>query len=222
MVLAPAKWATRGTVEAALEAIQTKKSVVNLGGGYHHAKSPKGEGFCFFADIPLACKHIWDVYPDAKILVVDLDNHQGNGVASYREIDTQYFEKMSIFDMYAFSGYPYDKGERAKYINFNYPLKTGISSEEYLSILKKELTSVLENYSFDLIIYNAGTDIFREDPLGSMNISQEGIVDRDAFVFSIAKSHDIPICMVLSGGYTQKSAEIIAESLKNIIAKKLF
>jgi histone deacetylase 11 len=222
MILVPAKWATQGTVEAALEAITDQKSVINLGGGFHHAKPNNGEGFCFFADIPLACKKIWDIKPNAKILVIDLDNHQGNGVATYREIDQTYFDNMFIFDMYAAQGYPMDKHNRAKYINFNNALEPAISSENYLKILKQNLEVVLDTYSFDLIIYNAGTDIFQEDPLGSMQVTKEGIIERDAFVFSLAKKHSIPVCMVLSGGYTLKSADIITESLKNIITKKLF
>lgn len=215
-VVTPQKWATSGTVQAALQAVENHACTINLGGGFHHAKPHKGEGFCIFADIPLACKKIWQKYPDKKILVIDLDNHQGNGTALYREISKQYHDNMIIFDIYAGRGYPQDKTERAPWINYNYPVERNIDSAEYIALLKEELKKAVQNNTIDLIIYNAGTDIFQNDPLGSMNVTKEAIIERDLFVFSLAKKENIPLCMVLSGGYSKESAGIIADSIKNI------
>ena len=205
------RYATAGTVLGAELAMQYGWAI-NLAGGYHHAKKDNGEGFCFFADIPLAIKKLRVVNPDLKVLIVDLDAHQGNGLESILGTDPQTY----IFDMYSQNNYPYDVAVY-QYIDFNHPLPDWIANEVYLAILKTNLPSAIEAVKPDLIIYNAGTDPFEKDPLGKMKITAQGIMGRDAFVWTQAFAHKIPILMVLSGGYSAESAQIVGTSVKKII-----
>ncbi len=110
------RYATAGTVLAA-ELAMTHGWAINLAGGYHHAKADKGEGFCFFADIPLAIKKLRENNSKLRVLIIDLDAHQGNGLESILGSDSLTF----IFDMYSKNNYPHDWAV-FKYIDFNYPL----------------------------------------------------------------------------------------------------
>ncbi|WP_051327309.1 histone deacetylase family protein [Desulfatibacillum aliphaticivorans] len=210
-ILKPMRYATGGTVLACRLALQYGWSV-NLSGGYHHAKADQGEGFCFYADIPVAAHVLWEQNPAMKIMVVDLDVHQGNGHEAVFKDDPRVF----IFDMYNAEIYPRDK-EAAEYIDFNLPVDYGAKDEEYLVLLKKNLEPAIIQSNPDLIIYNAGTDIYKDDPLGVLNITQDGIIDRDEQVFRTAGKLNVPVAMVLSGGYTKESAGIIAQSMENLL-----
>jgi len=210
-LLDPLRYATAGTVLGAELALEHKWAI-NLSGGYHHAKSNNGGGFCYFADIPLAIKKLRINHPNLKVLVIDLDAHQGNGHESILESDPLSY----IFDIYNECNYPYDDQVK-KAIDFNYPVTTGIKDQEYLDLLKKTLPSAIEEVKPDLIIYNAGSDVYSRDPLGRMRISKAGIIERDYFVFEQAIGKQIPILMVLSGGYSEESAEIIGQSIEQIL-----
>lgn len=217
-MLRPMRLATGGTVLAADLALKYGWSV-NLSGGYHHAKAHNGEGFCVYADIPLAIYKVWEKNPNLKVMVIDLDAHQGNGHESILKNDP----RVSIFDIYNACLYPQDK-EAMQYITYNYPITMyrypyfkRINDADYLNILKQELPRALDEAKPDLIIYNAGTDIYEKDPLGFMGVSKKGIIARDQFVFEQALQRNIPITMVLSGGYTKESAEIIGDSLNNVL-----
>ena len=209
-LLNPMRYATGGTVLGAQLAMKYGWAI-NLSGGYHHAKADKGDGFCFFADIPLAIKILRLEHPSLKVLVVDLDAHQGNGVESLAYGDSQTF----IFDIYNADGYP--GGDCADRIDFRYPLHSGASDATYLTILKTELPKAIALIQPDLIIYNAGTDIYESDQLGGLHVSRKGIIERDHVVFEQAFINHIPILMVLSGGYSKESAEIIGASLEQIL-----
>eukprot|EP00835_Amoeboradix_gromovi_P006445 NODE_759_length_4494_cov_0.059841.p2 type:complete len:341 gc:universal NODE_759_length_4494_cov_0.059841:164-1186(+) len=205
------KLATGGTVLAAQRALQDGWAI-NLSGGYHHAKHDCGGGFCAFSDIPLAIVKLWEKNPELKVMIVDLDAHQGNGHESYFAND----ERVVIYDVYNDQIYPRDHESRAR-IDYNYPVNSGIKDAEYLELLEDTLPAAIEESKPHFIIYNAGTDIFEKDPLGRMKITAEGIRKRDAMVFECAQKNNIPVLMVLSGGYTQESAHIIGNSILNIL-----
>ena len=122
--------------------------------------------------------------------------------------------------MYGDYNYPYDLNAR-EYIDFNYPIGLGTKTKEYLAILKENLPKAIEQTKPNLIIYNAGTDILEGDVVGKLAVSEEGIIERDEFVFEQAKQNNIPISMLLSGGYTQQSAGIISNSIQNLFEKKI-
>lgn len=210
-VLTPMKYATSGTVLGASLALQHGWAI-NLSGGYHHAKANSGEGFCFFADIPLAVYKLHKTNPKLKVMVIDLDAHQGNGYESIFKDD----KRIVTFDVYNGEIYPHDLYAK-QFIKYDYPVKSFIKDEEYLNLIRTKLPKAIKEFKPNLIIYNAGTDIFSEDPLGRMSVSKNGIIERDSFVFNTVLNSHIPILMVLSGGYSKKSAEIISESVEKIV-----
>ncbi len=210
-LLEPIRYATGGTILGLALALENGWAI-NLSGGYHHAKAESGGGFCFFADVPIAVRNMWETDPDRKVLIVDLDAHQGNGNASIFGDDP----RVCIFDIFNGSIYPGDH-EAARYVKYNHPVRMYVSDGEYLGLLESELPPAIEESSPGLIIYNAGTDVLAGDPLGGMNITAEGIIRRDGFVFRSAIDRKIPILLLLSGGYTRKSAGVIGRSIGNIL-----
>jgi histone deacetylase 11 len=214
-LLVPKKYATGGTIlgcELALE----YGWAINLAGGYHHAKADSGGGFCFFADVPIAVKKLWEKRADLPVMIIDLDAHQGNGNAAIFGDDP----RVSIFDVFNGHIYPGDY-EVARYVEYNHPVKMYIGDGEYLGLLKMELPAAIDRSAPGLIIYNAGTDVLKGDMLGGMGITAEGIVERDELVFKSALERNIPILMLLSGGYTRGSAKIIGRSIENILINVL-
>ena len=225
-LLNPMKFATAGTVLGAQLALEKNIDgtlkygwAINLSGGYHHAKANSGEGFCFFNDIVLACYKLWQKqeYKNLKILILDLDAHQGNG----HESILKNHPNVAILDVYNGDVYPKDNESKKGIKLYDFPVKSKINDKNYLSIVKTSLEKAVNTEKPGLIIYNAGTDIFEKDPLGQMSVSQKGIIERDFIVFKMAIEQKIPIIMVLSGGYTSESAQIISKSIENIIENLL-
>lgn len=212
-ILKPMKYATGGTILGCQLAMECGWAI-NLSGGYHHAKSESGGGFCFFADIPIAVYRLLKNKPELSIMIIDLDAHQGNGYASIFKDDP----RIHIFDVYNEEIYPLDL-EARRYIEFDFPVKSYIKDKEYLSLLEREIVKAMEESKPGLVIYNAGTDVLRGDSLGCMSISEDGIVKRDEIVFSNAFKKKVPIVMLLSGGYTRRSAAIIGKSIENILSR---
>lgn len=211
--LKPMKYAIGGTILAAKLALQRGWSI-NLSGGYHHAKADQGGGFCFYADISIAIQKLWQNNPALKVLIIDLDVHQGNG----HEMISSPDELVAIFDIYNEWVYLLDQ-EVKRYIDFDHPVRTGVDDRAYLRLLRAKLPKAIAQFKPDLIIYNAGTDIYARDRLGRMNVSADGIVERDAFVFAQVGDNEIPIAMVFSGGYTRESAGIISRAVESIVRR---
>ena len=240
-VVSHMRYATQGTIVAAQVAMERGVGI-NLGGGYHHAKADEGHGFCPFADIPLAMKILWEEIPNLKIMYVDLDAHQGNGVESILKDDPNVY----IFDCYNENNYPWDKDAQqyikkhivSKDIYCDACLKKGAClkvhepynlwtkpckacNDAYLASLKRELPLSIQEFQPHIIFYNAGTDPFEGDLLGRMYLSENGIIERDEFVFQQAQENKVAICMTLSGGYSRKSGPIVGKSIVNLYQKGL-
>ena len=207
-LIVPMKYATGGTILATRLALE-KKWAINLSGGYHHAKANEGGGFCVFADIPIAIRKIWEKNPKYRILIVDLDAHQGNGNEDIFYDDN----RVEFFDVYNSNKYPKDR-ELIKKIKYHYPLESA-NDKEYLNILE-DLDKAIQETKPNLIMYNAGTDILKGDPLGGFDVSEKGVIARDSIVFEKSLKNNIPICMLLSGGYTSDSYSVIGKSIKNL------
>lgn len=210
-LLKPMMYGTGGTILGANLALENGWAI-NLSGGYHHAKENFGEGFCFYADIPIAIKKLWDKDSTLKVMIIDLDAHQGNGYESILKDD----KRTVIVDVYNRLIFPRDYDART-YIDYNFPINKNTEDNEYLTILTDSLKTIVSVEQPNLIIYNGGTDIYENDPLGKLKISEEGIINRDEIIFELALSNEIPILMVLSGGYTKQSAVIIQKSIKNVL-----
>ena len=217
ILMNPVRLATGGTVLGAQLALDYGWAI-NLSGGYHHAKSnePVYGGFCIINDICIAAKKILAQHPDYKILIVDLDAHQGNG----HEQIAKNISNIAIFDMYNGDTWPgdFDCQER---INFNYPLKSKTSDAEYINVLKRELPKAINQVQPDFILYVAGSDIYEKDTIGVLSITKQSVIERDEIVFSQAINRNIPILMTLSGGYHKDSHAIISDSIINLNNKLL-
>ena len=214
-LLKPIRKATAGTLIAGELAMQHGWSI-NLSGGYHHAKANKGEGFCFFADVNLVIEHLREKKIIKSALIVDLDAHQGNGHESIHGPDSL----VTIFDMYNGSIYPMEHHLK-KYIDYDFPLKPYTGDIKYLNLLRNNLKKAITATQPDILIYVAGTDIYESDPLGSLSITKAGIIERDAIVFDYAAEFNVPIVMLLSGGYHKDSGQIIGESIESLLKKTL-
>ena len=210
-ILTPMRYAVQGTLFG-VDLAQRSGWAVNLSGGYHHAHADHGEGFCFFADIPLAVREFWEVYPQAKVLIVDLDAHQGNGVSRLLGPDP----RCAILDVYNGDIYPNDT-EAERYVDFAFPLASYTRDEDYLLLVKEGMRRALRHAKPDLIIYNAGTDIYEGDQLGQLSVSAEGVLARDQYIFETAWERHIPILMLPSGGYSPDSGLMIGRSLHRIL-----
>ncbi len=220
-VLRPMRWATSGTVLAAHEAIKSGLAV-NLSGGYHHAKPDGGEGFCIYNDIALAVHDLrqsGDISPDGRIAYLDLDAHQGNGVCHAFFDDSRVF----IFDMYNQHIYPAADAKAKRRIDCPVPLPLGCSGADYLAALESKLPTFLDGITrggnISLAIYNAGTDIIREDKLGAMNVSVKDASRRDQFVIDQGVARKIPLLILPSGGYSGESHKLIASMVSYIVKR---
>lgn len=211
LLLEPVKYSTGGTILATELALKHGWAI-NLSAGFHHAKRTElvVGGFCPMNDVVIAAKKVLAQHPDYKILIVDLDAHQGNGNADAVEGES----RIAIMDVYNGETWP---GDIQRRINFDYPLPANTTDHDYLGILTQELPKVINKVKPNFIMYNAGTDPLDGDPLGKLALTKEGIFKRDLFVFKQALERKIPIMMVLSGGYHPKySIDTISGSIINI------
>ncbi|XP_025106879.1 histone deacetylase 11-like isoform X2 [Pomacea canaliculata] len=215
-VLRPLRFQTGGTILAAKLAVE-RGWALNVGGGFHHCSADKGGGFCAYADITLALRFLFDrVEGIAKAMIVDLDAHQGNG----HERDFMNDERVYIMDVFNRGIYPHD-GFAKRAIRKKVELEHFTDDREYLHKVHKHLEEALVEFTPDILLYNAGTDILDGDPLGCLSISPQGIIERDQIVFEKARARGIPILMVTSGGYQRATARIIADSILNLQELKL-
>ncbi|XP_057717795.1 histone deacetylase 2 isoform X1 [Arachis stenosperma] len=214
-VLHPFRKQVGGTILSAKLA-KERGWAINVGGGFHHCSAEKGGGFCAYADISL-CIHFALVRLNiSRVMIIDLDAHQGNG----HETDFAYDSRVYILDMYNPGIYPLDY-EARNYINQKVEVKSGTLTEDYLQKLDEALEVAGRSFDPELIVYNAGTDILDGDPLGRLKISPDGITLRDEKVFRFAREKNIPIVMLTSGGYMKSSARVIADSIVNLSKKCL-
>jgi len=203
-------YASAGTILAARKALE-RGIAVNLAGGYQHASSESGGGFCLIADVPIAIRLLQKEGLIEKAMVVDCDLHQGQGTASIFRDDPSVF----ILDFFEEENYPFRTSEADRPAPFDY----GLDDDDYLELLRRNLPESIEGFRPDIIFYIAGTDIFQEDALGHQNLSEEGILRRDLYVFDEAKRRAIPIVMLLSGGYSAKSWRIHYRTIAALIGK---
>jgi len=191
--------ATGGTVLASKLAMDSKLAC-NTAGGSHHATFNFGAGYCVFNDVAVAANYIKNKGYAKKILILDLDVHQGNGNSEIFQND----KDVLTFSMHCASNYPAKKSKS----DIDIDLKDHMEDEEYLNILNDNLKKL--NYSkFDFVFYIAGVDIHHEDRLGKLNITDAGINKRDQIVIENFYSKDIPLCGVLGGGYNKNFEKLI-------------
>lgn len=209
-ILRPMRLATGGTVLACRLALEYGLAI-NLGGGFHHAAPGWGGGFCVYADVPLAVKALRDEGRLSRVLVVDLDAHQGNGTAAaFRGWDWAL-----IYDLYERDIFP----SRKETEDFALPVGPGLSGPEYLGIVRDTLPGALEAVRPDLVVYNAGSDPYAGDPLARYRLTTGDLAERDLLVVTETRDREIPVAMVLSGGYSTESWRIHADAIEGILTR---
>ena len=185
--------ATGGTVLSAELALRYKLAC-NTAGGSHHAFSDSGNGYCVFNDVAVAAYNLLNKHSVKKILIYDLDVHQGDGTAKIFENNDQVY----TFSAHSKKNYPLVKQKSDKDIE----LEDDITDEEYLNTVSKSL-EIVNKMNFDFVFYVAGVDIHKDDKLGKLNITTEGIKKREKMVINNFYKNKIPLCGVLGGGYNK-------------------
>ena len=191
--------ATGGTVLASKLAINYGVAC-NTAGGSHHANYDGGAGYCVFNDVAVAAQYLIDRGLAGKILIVDLDVHQGNGNADIFKDNRNVF----TFSMHSKSNYPAKKSIS----DLDVGLDDNLEDKEYIKILKFYLNQLNEE-NFDYVFYIAGVDIHFNDRLGKLKVSDEGIRKRDEIVTENFFSKGIPLCGVLGGGYNKDFKKLV-------------
>jgi histone deacetylase 11 len=209
-VLRPMRLATGGTIQACRLALEHGLAI-NLGGGYHHAAGDWGGGFCVYADVPLAVKFLHEEGKVGRVLVVDLDAHQGNGTAAVFDG----WDWAFIYDLYERDLFPARKEPE----DYPLPVGPGMAGVEYLDIVRDTLPGALDSAQPDLVIYNAGSDPFVGDPLAGFRLTKSELAERDLLVVSIVRERLIPVAMVLSGGYSSESWLIHTDAIEGILTR---
>jgi|TARA_B110000967_G_scaffold24902_1_gene22918 acetoin utilization deacetylase AcuC-like enzyme len=190
----------QGTVDSVKFALQNGCSL-NIAGGTHHAFSDRGEGFCLLNDIIIGAHELIDYHDITKILVIDLDVHQGNGTASMAREDSRIF----TFSMHGEKNYPYHKEQS----DLDVPLPDYIGDTDYLRILDHHLAKLFEKVEPEFVFYQSGVDILRGDKLGRMDISLAGCKQRDKLVLERCFINQVPIAINMGGGYSPEIKDII-------------
>lgn len=206
--------AVQGTINAGLMALQDGIAG-NLAGGTHHAMPDLGEGFCVYNDVAVAIKVLKQAMWVRNVLVIDCDVHQGNGTAEIFKND----ENVFTFSIHGEKNYPFKKPPSS--LDVGMPDKTGDVS--YINALSDALDDIYSSFKPDLIFYLAGIDPLETDHFGRLSLTENGLIEREHLVISSAMDQNIPITLLLSGGYAptvQKTAEAHAILYKT--AKKLY
>lgn len=196
----------QGTVECALIALE-KGFALNIAGGTHHAFRDRGEGFCLLNDLAIASQYLLDKGLRKRILIVDLDVHQGNGTASIFQNENRVF----TFSMHGEHNYPLQKEKS----DLDIPLPDGCTDEYFLGLLNQHLPKVVDQFQPDFIFYQSGVDILATDKLGRMKVSLEGLKERDRIVVNTARQNQIPLAGAMGGGYSE-DIRIIVEAHCNL------
>jgi acetoin utilization deacetylase AcuC-like enzyme len=233
-------WVTAGgSILAARLALEDKIGI-NIGGGFHHAFPDHGEGFCMIHDVAIAIRRLQKDNKIARAMTVDCDVHQGNGTAAIfgasrvpaeplpswsasmfappRPASMREAPANDVFTISLHQENNYPAWKPPSSIDINLP--DGTSDDEYLEWLDQALGSGLRQFQPDLICYLAGADAYREDQLGGLGLTIDGLKRRDALVFNVAKSRGIPIMVTFAGGYAFKLEDTVTIHCNTVIAAR--
>lgn len=191
---------TQGTIECCLYALQHGVAM-NIAGGTHHAFANRGEGFCLLNDMAVASNYLLQQQLAKKILIIDLDVHQGNGTAKLFEHNKNVF----TFSMHGAHNYPFHKEQS----DLDIPLPDGINDKAYLSLLEDNLLRLIDTVQPDFAFYLSGVDILETDKFGKLKITMQGCKTRDEFVFITLHKNKIPVTVAMGGGYSPNVSTIV-------------
>lgn len=194
-------------ITAAQYAVENQSIAVMCNGGTHHAHADHGSGWCIFNDQAVSCRYVQKYHGVGNVLFIDLDVHLNDGTASI----FQSCSRTYLFSMHGASqSFPAVKYKN----NTDIEVPAGCTDDEYMSLLKgSPLEDIMDRYSFDLVLYNAGVDVHQDDSLGSLALTDQGIEDRDRYVLELCISRRIPLAVALGGGYAANHHDIVRRHL---------
>ena len=203
-----------GTVEGALKALKNGIAF-NIAGGTHHAYATHGEAFCMLNDQAIAARYLMDQKLAQKILIIDLDVHQGNGTAAIFEKEDSIF----TFSMHGQKNYPFKKEKS----DWDIPLEDETNDEVYLNILNETLPKLFDRADPDFVFYLSGVDVVATDRLGRLGMSLEGCKKRDEMVLESCYKRSLPVQCSMGGGYS-KDIKLIIEAHANTyrVAQRIY
>ena len=197
------------TMQALESAIRGDRISVNLAGGTHHAAYDRGGGYCVFNDSVIAARYVQEKNLAKKILIVDLDVHQGNGTAELCQNDASIF----TFSIHAEKNYPAIKPAS----DLDVPLRNHAGDAEYLDALARHLPLAIDRAEPNAVIYLAGADPYEGDRLGYLSLSKRGLAQRDRFVMQTCHQAKLPMAVTMAGGYcpqVEHIADIHAQTVQ--------
>jgi histone deacetylase 11 len=209
-ILRAFRYSSGGTLLAARMALQSGIGI-NLGGGYHHAKIDTGEGFCIYADVPIAIRCLQQEKLIERALVIDVDVHQGNGTAVCLRHDDSTF----TFSMHETDIYPIPK----EVSDWDEELPSGMQDEAYNNLLRSCLPRLFEKSRPDIVFVIGGCDTLAGDPLANLLMTEAGIVTRDQLIVDACAQHRVPVVLTLAGGYSPDAWHVQYASIKNLLQK---
>lgn len=189
-----------GTIQAAKFA-QQYGVAFNVAGGTHHAGYDYGEGFCLLNDQAVAAAYLLELGLAKKVLIIDLDVHQGNGTAHIFRDNPAVF----TFSMHGDKNFPFIK----EHSDWDIPLKDGLTDSEYLAVLKDALGRLFEDLGPDFVFYQAGVDVLETDKLGKLKLSADACKERDALILRACQTRYIPLQISMGGGYSTHIKDIV-------------
>jgi acetoin utilization deacetylase AcuC-like enzyme len=193
--------AVHGSLTATVEAM-THGAAFHIGGGFHHAYPGHAEGFCYLNDVAVAARYALEAGWAERVSVVDLDVHQGNGTARIFRDEPRVF----TLSMHQENNYPPIK-ERS---DLDIGLEDGTGDRAYLELLEGALETAITEPRPNLVFYLAGADPYREDLLGGLDLTLEGLVERDRRVFAACRAAGAVCVVVLAGGYAARTEDTAA------------
>ncbi|WCL48241.1 histone deacetylase [Leptospira sp. GIMC2001] len=188
-----------GTVEA-MEKTSEFQFCFNLGGGYHHSMPDHAEGFCYLNDVAIATRLFLLQNPGKKVLIADLDLHQGNGNSFIFQDDSD------VFTFSIHQGNIYPKKEDS---DLDIALAPGTGDEEYLRVLDESLAIIESKFLPDIIFYLAGADPYMDDSLGELKLSLDGLIARDTKIRDFSIKHNVSTVIVTAGGYANHPEDTV-------------
>lgn len=194
-------WLAAGGTLAAARAALERRFAYNVGGGFHHAYPAHGEGFCAIHDVAVAIRRLQSEGAVRKAMVIDVDVHHGNGTAAIFRGDPDVF----TLSIHQFNNYPGDKPPSTVDIH----LEDGVGDEDYLDRLTAAARKALDEFRPGLLMYVAGADPYREDQLGGLMLTIDGLYQRDLAVLRLAAERGIPVASTLAGGYAVKVEDTV-------------
>lgn len=190
----------QGTIDGAMHA-KEHGVAFNVAGGTHHSGSFWGEGFCMLNDQAIAANYLLNKKLSSRILIIDLDVHQGNGTAEIFQHTAEVF----TFSMHGAKNFPFRKEQS----DLDVPLDDGVSDETYLAKLTAVLPGLFAGHRPDFVFYLAGVDVLATDKLGKLALSKEGCKERDRLVLQQCRDSGVPLQISMGGGYSPQLKDIV-------------